>query len=621
MRLQIENVEKKPGRFTKLTLEDSSKICLRPFLYVKKGDVLEFIPSLENFREIYKIFNDRATGETKKVKLHPPYSKNETIFLPPHEFKVIFRERYDSKDWERFKDLEQFHYRGKGLHRLVGRRTVLLAEIDGYGMVGFGVLSATLPNAKPRFDLLKTNFTKQMRSGLINRIVRIPRIVIHPEFRGMSLGVLMAKHLVQYSRRYWDINNYTPIMVEVIAAMTEYHKFFEKAGFIRLGYTLGYDKGVLPLYGNGSFQQRENHKSYDFMRNQKPKPYLVFPLDSQVKKEIRRCYHTHTSSLSVLPKIPKLKKPIILEKVTVSYKIKNSSTEKTKMIKEIFGVDVESAFSTIFTNLSLKIDPSDVILITGASGSGKSTVLRLLTLTHSKLKKEMEIHGNIHNKNTKDIAILNKNWDNSLALIDQVKKGKDIKEAINLLNSVGLSEAHLYIKRPNQISDGQKYRFAVANLCDSGKPIWIADEFASTLNPEMSAIVAKGLRKVAYKYGATLILAASHTNSFLGSLLPNKLIKLRWGTKPTICSLKTQFSLNENKILLQIINNGIFPLTNLQIGLNKLNGALETINSHKYLAPNQTIEESIDSKNSYKNRYYVTIKTTEGVGDILFFSK
>ncbi|MFQ6105245.1 MAG: GNAT family N-acetyltransferase, partial [Candidatus Glassbacteria bacterium] len=208
-----------------------------------------------------------------------------------YRFEITFRERINIKDWEKVKELERFHYRGKGLNRLVGRRTVLLAEIEGYGIVGFGVLSATVPTAKPRFELLKTNFTNQMETKLINQIARIPRIVIHPEFRGMNLGVLMGKHLVQYAKEYWDINHYTPIMVEVIAAMIEYHKFFEKAGFIKLGYTTGYtQKPVIPQYGNGSFESRVNIKSYEFMRNQKPKPYLVFPLDPNLKEKIVQSY-------------------------------------------------------------------------------------------------------------------------------------------------------------------------------------------------------------------------------------------------------------------------------------------------------------------------------------------
>ena len=617
MKIQIESL-KSSGYFTQVKLKNGYEIKLRPFIYIKKGDVLEFIPSVTNFAEINKTFRDKATGEFKKIKIHPPYCVKETIFLDPHKFEVTFRERANSKDWGKVKELERFHYRGKGLNKLVGRRTVLLVEIKGYGIVGFGVLSATVAFAKPRFELLETNFTDQMKSKLINRIPRIPRIVIHPEFRGMNLGVLMAKHLIQYAKEYWDINHYSPIMVEVIAAMLEYHKFFEKAGFIKIGYTAGYSrKSVIPQYGNGGFESRVNYKSYEFMQNQKPKPYLVFPLDLNLKEKIERFYKGSFPSIAILSKSPKLKKPIRFDKVSVKYILKNGSTERTNLVKEVFGVDVEHAFSTIFTNFSLEIEPGDVALITGASGSGKSTIIRLLTSKRSSLKKEMEITGKIPDENIRNVAILNTDWDNSRPLIEQVKEDGDIKEAIEILNLVGLSEAHLYIKRPDQISDGQRYRFAVAKLCDSGKPIWVADEFVSTLNPEMAAIVARGLRKVAYKYGATLILAAPHTHSFIGSLLPNKLIKLRWGAKTIIYSLRIAgFSQNGNRISLSILNNGSLPLTSFKVGLITMNGFFKLQSYFDFINPKETITATIEIRNNVF--YALSIRTAEGVGEILY---
>lgn len=613
MKLSVEKV-KSNSSFTEVELQGGLVIRLRPFIYVRKGDMLEFIPSVEDFTEVEKIFENKATGECKKVTIHPPYSKKETIFLGDHKFEVTFRERANTKDWEKVKGLERFHYRGKTLNKLVGRRTVLLAEMEGYGAVGFGVLSATIAAAKPRFELLQTNFADQMKHKLINQIVRIPRVVIHPEFRGIGLGVLMAKHLVQYAKEYWDISHYTPIMVEVIAAMTEYHKFFEKAGFVKTGYTLGYKNGIIPRYGNGSFEKRTNYKAYDFMRNQKPKPYLVFPLASEVKQKIENFYKNPLKT--ILPKSPKLKQPIRFEEVSVKYKVRNGSTERAEIVKEVFGVNSEHAFSTTFKNFSLQIEPGDVVLITGASGSGKSTIIRLLTSKLTSLE-EMEIGGRIFGKDMQDIAVLNTGWDNTLPLIEQVKKEGDIKEAIELLNSVGLSEAHLYIKRPDQISDGQRYRFAVAKLCDSEKPIWIADEFVSTLNPEMAAIVAKGLRKAAYKYGATLILAAPHIYSFIGSLLPNKLIKLRWGGEAIIYSMKIEhISQKGDKLSLSIFNNGSLPLTALQVGLITMNGSFESRDNFSHIIPKGSITTTIEIRDN--NFYALGIKTAEGVGEILY---
>ncbi len=611
----IKNI-KNNGCVTKVQLKKRGWIDLRPFIYIREGDVLKFIPSIKKPKKIYKIFEDRATKQLKEIKICPPYEKKEIIYLPPHKFEVIFRERKSAKDWKRVKDLERFHYRGQGLDKIVGRRTVLIAEMKDFGIVGFGVVSSSVAVASPRFKLLNTNFTQQMKGGLINQIIRIPRIVIHPEFRGINLGALMAKHLVNYSQEYWDVNHYTPIMIEVIAAMTEYHKFFEKIGFVKIGYTTGYKgKGIIPRYGNGSFAKRDS-SAYKFMKNQRRKPYLVYPLRKDIKQMIKP--YINLSTQSFLSKEPKLNSQLKFKNLSLKYRIKNGSTERTNTIKEVFGVDSEHAFSPVIEDFSLLIEPGDVVLITGASGSGKSTLLKLLTSSRSGLKTTMKWKGRFPVIGREKLGVLDTNFNVSGPLINQVKSKKDIKDAIELLNSVGLTEAHLYIKRPNQISDGQRYRFAIAKLCDAEKPIWIADEFASTLNSEMAAIVAKGLRKIAYKSGATLILAAPHVNHFIDSLLPNKLIKLRWGGKAINYSLKIiSFSYLENKLSLSIINNACLPLTGVNVGLIPINSLFKSKFYIKCILPKQIIH--IKLKISDVEKFYaVGIKTSEGVGEIIY---
>lgn len=601
---------------TKVRLQGDIELELRPFAYVKPTDVLEFIPSLDSYKEVFKVFEDRATGEPKKVRVYPPYEKKEIIYLPPHQFEVSFRERRDSEDWERVKYLENFHYRGKGFNKIVGRRTVLLAEIREFGIVGFGILSASVAISSPRFKLLNTSFTDLMRSGLINRIIRIPRIVIHPEFRGVSLGALMARHLVNYAKEYWDINHYTPIMVEVMAAMTEYHSFFEKAGFVKVGYTAGYKgKAIIPQYGTGSFALRDPSE-YDFMENQRQKPYLVYPLHPDIEKKVEP--YTDSLSRQFLPQLPKLTKPLVFQSVSLRYRIRNGSTERTNTIKEAFGVDSEHAFSPVLEDFSLRIEPGDVALITGASGCGKSTFLKLLTMERSALRKTLQWSGEFPRFAGSKIGVLNTIFDLSKSLVDQVQIQGNIREAIELLNSVGLTEAYLYIKRPNQISDGQRYRFAIAKLCDSEKPIWIADEFVSTLNPEMAAIVAKGIRKLAFKYGATLILAAPHIQNFVGSLLPNKIIKLKWGTKATIYSLKIDnLCRDKNELSLSILNNGSSVLNNLQVGLITMKGMFCIEDCFHSINPKETVNARVEIDPN-RDFYALVIKTMEGVGDILY---
>jgi len=452
-------------------------------------------------------------------------------------------------------------------------------------VIGYGVLSATLPAAKPRFALFNTNFKEQMKTKLINQLVRIPRVVIHPEFRGMGLGALVAKHLVQYAKDYWDINGYAPILVEVIASMTDYHHFFESAGFVRSGYTLGYQKGIIPEYGVGAWQPRPNHGRYDFFKNRKSKPYLIYPLDENIRSMLVKGNPAKLQRKQVLSREADLSEPINFAQLSVEYKTSNGLTPRAAEIKEAFDVDATQMYSPVLTQFSLTINAGDVIMLAGASGSGKSTIIRLLTQNPEELNAEMNISGELIGLDPSKVAKLTSNWDEELPLIDQV--GECTKDAIALLNGVGLAEAQLYLKRPSQISDGQRYRFAVARLCDSGKPIWVADEFASTLDPLTAAIVAKGLRKSAWKFGATLILAAPHIEHFVDSLLPNKLIWLRWGGVANIFSIGCKYKSHDEHLLVEIVNDCSNELTHVSVGGVRQTGHITQIRKLGTLPPRQ----------------------------------
>ena len=609
---------KRSDRRTMVFADDGVQIELRPYLYLLPGNVLRFHPNKEDFEEVHKLVQASSDGTPKRVRIYPPYSKSCWVHVPPHKFVVTFRERKGSKDHRAIKSLEQFHYRGKGLNKLIGRRTVLIAESREHGVIGYGVLSATLGAAKPRFTLFKTNFAKQMRSKLINRLVRIPRVVIHPEFRGMGLGAMMAQHLVEYARDYWDVRGYTPIAVEVIASMTEYHHFFEAAGFIKAGETQGYKKGIMPLYGSGSWSERPNSLQYDFLHDQKPKPYLIYPLDKSVRGALMEQNLLHSNVRQIAAKPKPQGSRIAFRRLSAAYKTSNGITPRAKEVRDAFDVDARQMQSPVLKDFSLGIEPGDVILVSGASGSGKSTVLAFLAGEMEKLYQHMEIRGDIVGLNPQMTARLTTKWDDTLPLIDQL--GGSVKEAIEILNSVGLAEAHLYVKKPSQISDGQRYRFAVALLCDSKKPLWVADEFASSLDPLTAAIVAKGIRKRAYHSGATLVIAAPHIHNFVDSLQPNKLVTLRWGGIAEVTSLKCQFRILTDSVRVSLKNTSKQVLTKVHVfgvgghGERELVAAIGDLPIGTY---RETIELPLEQVQQFNG---LEVSTQQNVGDVLYFS-
>jgi len=612
---QSVSAVERSDNWTRIHLADGTALHLQPYIYVREGNVIEAFYNGSDLSAVWKQINFAPKECPLRVRIYPSYSRTEVVHVPPHVLRVTIRERTSARDWKAAKLLEQFHYRGQGLNKIVGRRTALLMEAEGLGVIGYGVLSSTLAAVKPRFQLFETNFAKQMKTKLINRIVRIPRIVIHPEFRGLGLGALMSKHLIAYAAEYWDSNGYKPMIVEVIASMTQYHRFFQQAGFIEVGRTLGQNRAVRPKYGFGSFEPRSNHKAYKFFSDQKSRPYLVYPLSEEAMNLLRKNGLINVCRKRLNKRSPQLKNPLRFHKISVTYKAKNGLTPRAKEIKDAFGVDSEQMYSPILSDFSLTIDPGDTVLFTGASGSGKSTIIKLLTMSTEEIAATMDVAGSIQGIDPALFARLNTSCDETSPLIEQI--GESTEDAIAILNSVGLAEAHLYLKRCPQISEGQKYRFAVAKLCDSKKPIWVADEFASTLDPQTAAVVAKGLRKLAWQQGATVILAAPHVEHFAESLLPNKLVHLRWGGTAKIYSTKLSRKFRGQGIELWARNTGREGLSSITISGLTDTGAREQLLEVSCLRHGESTERIVLELSKFQRYVGIVLTSLEGVGDLI----
>lgn len=611
---QVAHSEQK----TAICLDDGSVLNLQPHLYVRDGDRLRIYGEVAVDRQPDMV--EKLVRDDDAVLVWPPYHVVHTINLAPHRVEVHIRERLSAADWRQARLLERFHYRGQGLNRIVGRRGVLVAESPQYGFLGYGVLSSALPAAAPRFELLSTSFSQQMRDKTINKIVRIPRIVVHPEFRGMGVGVLIAEHLAEFARERWDVSGFRPVIVEVIAAMTEYHRFFETAGFLRVGDTTGYKEGVRPRYGASGWETRPNADAYNFLQDQKPKPYLVCPLNKEMRDRAtemaRRAQHGQDVSVggAIRPKA-RLQSAIKVNKVSVHYEYGNGLTERGKRIRQDFGVSPDQMSSFILNRLTLRIDPGDMLLVTGASGCGKSTLLKLLSLGLDAHGGDAVVDGEVAGIRPEMVEVLDVSNLPDIPLIEQV--GGSVESAVHLLNSVGLAEAHLYLKRPSQISEGQRYRFAIARLCESGRPVWVADEFVSTLDPLNAALAARGLRKLAYRVGATAILAAPHIDHFLGSLLPSRLVRLRWGAQATVSAVHLGCARSDGELRMAVRNTGPSSLNDVEVGFTTAEGGIEPRWTCDKLRPGGSRTTQIGVGDAPANAVAAYVHTAEGVGDMI----
>lgn len=190
-------------------------------------------------------------------------------------------------------------------------------------------------------------------------------------------------------------------------------------------------------------------------------------------------------------------------------------------VTDAFGV--RPGLSTVtLRDFNLEIWPGSIVLVVGPSGSGKSTLLSLLSGSLKPAEGEITPLDLSHH-----VSVLDLNFDPSRPLIDLV--GKDEREAVYLLNHVDLAEAHLYMKRRDQLSHGQRYRAAFAQMLADRQPVWVADEFCAFLDPVTTLTLCKGIRKLIQRQKITFVAAAAKEDYIREALQPDIVIRINAG--------------------------------------------------------------------------------------------
>ena len=186
-----------------------------------------------------------------------------------------------------------------------------------------------------------------------------------------------------------------------------------------------------------------------------------------------------------------------------------------KHLSKAFGDHV------VLKDINFKVNKGDVTCIIGASGSGKSTMLRCINLLETPSGGDVLYHGeSVLAKDCKldtyrshvGMCFQSFNLFNNMTVLEnciigQVKVLKKSREeakenALMYLQKVGMAE---YINaRPDQISGGQKQRVAIARALAMEPEVLLFDEPTSALDPEMVNEVLNVMRELA-KEGMTMI--------------------------------------------------------------------------------------------------------------------
>ena len=186
-----------------------------------------------------------------------------------------------------------------------------------------------------------------------------------------------------------------------------------------------------------------------------------------------------------------------------------------KQLSKAFGANV------VLKDINFTVNKGDVTCIIGASGSGKSTILRCINLLETPTSGDILYHGDsILTKGFKQtefrvhvgMCFQSFNLFNNMTVLEncmigQIKVLKKTKEeakrnALVYLQKVGMAA---YINaRPDQISGGQKQRVAIARALAMEPEVLLFDEPTSALDPEMVGEVLNVMKQLA-KEGMTMI--------------------------------------------------------------------------------------------------------------------
>ncbi len=199
--------------------------------------------------------------------------------------------------------------------------------------------------------------------------------------------------------------------------------------------------------------------------------------------------------------------------------------------------------SAAVKDLSIQIPKGDFVYVTGASGAGKSTFLRMLYAAEKPTKGQILINNqNVTRISSKQIPFLRRKigvvfqdfkllqsrtvYENvAFALEAQGKKRYEVsKKVYQALKEVGLE--HRLQRKPLELSGGEQQRIAIARALVVDPLILLADEPSGNLDQQVTLDIME-LFKRANARGTTVLLA-THDHS-LQKRFPRRVITLDQG--------------------------------------------------------------------------------------------
>lgn len=416
------------------------------------------------------------------------------------------------------------------------------------------------------------------------RLARISRCVVYPELRGLGIASRLARAAAHYARERWQFGGARPVFLEITADMLRYSPFVQSAGFIYVGDTEGNENRMLrdmryllkrtiasgsqddfPQGGGGIMSLQRSYATtllgvmsrrklgleqlLNLLRRspekltddewialhrvfRRPKPTYMYGLTRAATEHLRAAASTRRMSTSngldfVKNRRSQLGKPIVqISGLRLETSVAPSTSPRARKVAEAFGVVAKRMDATLVNELSLDVAAGEIILITGPSGTGKSLLIRAI---HAALSGAGKMPTGVALRFDKAVGTSRIGWvqpvDSNKAPVD-ILNDPSLERVLSLLGTAGLAESSLFVRPAATLSDGQRYRLAIASALVHEPELLLVDAFCEPLDDLSAAAVCMGLRMLTKRNQTSAILATAVPDRLLKALDPDAVVQL-----------------------------------------------------------------------------------------------
>ena len=213
-------------------------------------------------------------------------------------------------------------------------------------------------------------------------------------------------------------------------------------------------------------------------------------------------------------------------------------------IIKLQGVDVYQQKHLVLNNVNLQVDKGEFVFLIGQTGSGKSSLLKIIYGDLLIASGEGHVAGfELKKLAEKDVPFLRRKLgivfqdfqlltdrtvEDNLIFVMKATGWKDkklISERIyDVLDKVGLRSK--VKKMPHELSGGEQQRIVIARALLNDPEIILADEPTGNLDPDTSEEIVILLKQISQ--GGTAVLMASHDYHIIRTF-PSRIIKCEGG--------------------------------------------------------------------------------------------